>query len=46
MAKIPSDSNVKSDAGRKSLREVTEVAYNVLSDPEKKKLYDQFGHGI
>ncbi len=28
---------------KKSFKEATE-AYNVLSNPEKKKLYDQFGH--
>lgn len=36
------DSNPGDAAAEKRFREVTE-AYNVLSDTEKKKLYDQFG---
>ena len=37
------DSNVGDANAEEKFKEITE-AYNVLSDPEKKKLYDQFGH--
>lgn len=37
------DSNPDDKTAEQKFKEVTE-AYNVLSDPEKKKLYDQFGH--
>ena len=37
------DMNPDNAEAEKKIKEVTE-AYNVLSDPEKKKLYDQFGH--
>ena len=37
--------NKDNPAAEEKFKEVTE-AYNVLSDKEKKKLYDQFGHEI
>ena len=37
------DTNAGDSEAEKRFKEVTE-AYNVLSDKEKKKLYDQFGH--
>ncbi|QDW73274.1 J domain-containing protein [Lachnospiraceae bacterium KGMB03038] len=37
------DTNAGDSEAEKKFKEVTE-AYNVLSDKEKKKLYDQFGH--
>lgn len=37
------DTNNNNPNAEKMFKEVTE-AYSVLSDPEKKKLYDQFGH--
>ena len=37
------DMNKDNPAAEEKFKEVTE-AYNVLSDKEKKKLYDQFGH--
>ena len=37
------DTNSGDTKAEQKFKEVTE-AYNVLSDKEKKKLYDQFGH--
>lgn len=37
------DTNAGNASAEKKFKEITE-AYSVLSDPEKKKLYDQFGH--
>ena len=37
------DSNAGDAGAEQKFKEVTE-AYNVLSDKEKRKLYDQFGH--
>ncbi len=37
------DTNADNPQAEKMFKDVTE-AYNILSDPEKKKLYDQFGH--
>lgn len=37
------DTNKDNPEAEKLFKEVTE-AYNVLSDPEKKKVYDRFGH--
>src|SRR5699024_2908351 len=37
------DTNSGDPAKEQKFKEITE-AYSVLSDPEKKKLYDQFGH--
>lgn len=40
---INPDTNPGDKQAEKSFEEVTE-AYTILSDPEKKRLYDQFGH--
>ena len=37
------DTNKDNPQAEEKFKEATE-AYNVLSDPEKKKMYDQFGH--
>lgn len=37
------DSNKDNPSAEQMFKEITE-AYNVLSDEEKRKLYDQFGH--
>lgn len=37
------DSNDGNSAAEQKFKEITE-AYTVLSDPEKRKMYDQFGH--
>ena len=37
------DSNVGDPQAEQKFKEITE-AYSVLSDPEKRKMYDQFGH--
>lgn len=41
--KFHPDTNSGDSAKEQRFKEITE-AYSVLSDPEKKKLYDQFGH--
>ena len=37
------DTNAGDASAEQKFKEITE-AYSVLSDPEKRKLYDQFGH--
>ena len=37
------DTNAGDEAAAEKFKEVSE-AYSILNDPEKKKLYDQFGH--
>ncbi len=43
LKKYHPDTNPGDKEAEKKFKEITE-AYNILSDPEKKKLYDQFGH--